>query len=58
MINADSTTINKIMNHLTKLLQKDGYEVEFECIHTFEPEQLNNLENYHYCCELKKGMTI
>ena len=50
----NTATTNDMMKCLTKYWRKHGFEVEVSCLYTFEADQLNNIEPYDFCCELKR----
>jgi len=53
MKNIESLTTKEIMNLLTKLLMTYGYDVELECIHTFEVGQSVKLKTFSGCYVLE-----
>jgi len=55
MKNDNSVTINDIVNCLTEMWNKHGYDVEVSCLHTYEADQFNNLEHHDYCCDMKRN---
>lgn len=53
MKNTNSTTLDCILNYATEYFYQHGYDIELECIHTFEAGETPTTK--HYCCELWKG---